>query len=39
MARLYICSMLVYCVVVSVCAYTFIWALNVMVYGSPNELL
>ena len=31
--------MLVYCVVFSVRAYTFIWGLNVMVYGSPNELL
>ena len=36
---LYVRSMLFYCVVVSVRVYTFIWVLNIMVYGSPNELL
>ena len=35
----YVRSMLVYGVVVSVRAYTFIWVLNIMVYGLPNELL
>ena len=35
----YVRSMLVYGVIVSVRAYTFIGVLNIMVYGSPNELL
>ena len=35
----YIRSVLVYGVVVSVHAYTFIWVLNLVVYGSLNELL
>ena len=35
----YVRSMLVYSVFVSMCACTFIWVLNVVVYGSPNELL
>ena len=34
----YVRSKLVYGVV-SVCAYTFIWLLNLVVNGSPNELL
>ena len=35
----YVRSMLVYGVFVSIRAYTFIWVLNLVVYGSPNELL
>ena len=35
----YVRSMLVYGVFVSIHACSFIWVLNVVVYGSPNELL
>ena len=35
----YVHSMLVYGIFVSICAYTLIWVLNLVVNGSPNELL
>ena len=35
----YVRSMLVYGVFVSIRACTFIWVLNLVVNGSPNELL